>query len=128
MVDVGVHGGQVSGVEEDGVARFLGIPYAAAPFGENRLRPPQPVTPWEGVRDATSHGPTVPKGDYPPQYQPLFPEQVIPGEECLNLGVWTPVSALDGGALPVLVWIHICVPFVAETPLAATPLGVPLYS
>jgi para-nitrobenzyl esterase len=29
----------------------------------------------------------VPKGDYPPQYQPLFPEEVIPGEDCLNLNV-----------------------------------------
>jgi len=34
----------------------------------------------------------------------LFPEVVIPGEDCLNLNVWTP----DPGAarLPVVVWIH----------------------
>jgi para-nitrobenzyl esterase len=104
-----VTGGTVSGEVEDGVARFLGIPYAAPPFGENRFQPPGPVRPWDGVRDATQYGPTVPKGDYPPQYQPLLPEQSIPGEECLNLNVWTPAAAMDaahGAGLPVLVWIH----------------------
>ena len=76
----------------------------APPFGENRMRPPQPVQPWESPRDATAFGPTVPKGDYPPQYRTLFPEEVIPGEDCLNLNVWTPDPGVAG--LPVLVWIH----------------------
>jgi para-nitrobenzyl esterase len=96
--------GAVRGRSEDGVAAFLGVPYAAPPFGANRMRPPQPVVPWSGVRDGTAYGPTVPKGDYPPQYQPLFPEVVIPGEDCLNLNVWAPDPATAG--LPVLVWIH----------------------
>ena len=34
----------------------------------------------------------------------LLPEPRIPGEECLNLNVWTP--AIDGPLQPVLVWIH----------------------
>ena len=59
------------------MAAFLGIPYAAPPFGPNRMLPPQPVPAWTGERDATAFGPTVPKGDYPPQYAPLFPEEVI---------------------------------------------------
>jgi para-nitrobenzyl esterase len=80
------------------------VPYAAAPFGENRMRSPQPTEPWSGTRSATEYGPTVPKGDYPPQYQPLFPEVVIAGDECLNLNVWTPDP--DATGLPVLVWIH----------------------
>jgi para-nitrobenzyl esterase len=96
--------GAIRGLAEDGVAAFLSVPYAAPPFGANRMRPPQPVAPWTGVRDATAYGPTVPKGDYPPQYQPLFPEVVIPGEECLNLNVWAPDPAASG--LPVLAWIH----------------------
>jgi len=100
---VHVRDGAVRGKAESGVWAFLGIPYAASPFGARRMRPPQPVQPWDGERDATAYGPTVPKGDYPPQYARLFPEVLIPGEECLNLNVWTPDAT---AALPVLVWIH----------------------
>ena len=96
--------GAVRGKTEDGVSVFLGIPYAAPPFGANRMLPPRPVQPWEGERDATAFGPTVPKGDYPPQYARLFPEEVIPGEDSLNLNVWTPDPGATG--LPVLIWIH----------------------
>ena len=64
----------------------------------------QPVQAWAGERDATAFGPTAPKGDYPPQYATLFPEVVIPGEDCLNLNVWTP--DINAAGLPVLVWIH----------------------
>src|SRR6266568_2053820 len=101
---VRLRNGMVRGRVESGVAAFLGIPYAAPPFGPNRMLPPQPVPAWAGERDATSFGPTVPKGDYPPQYAPLFPEEVIPGEDCLNLNVWTPDPG--AGGLPVLVWLH----------------------
>ena len=100
---VHVRDGAVRGKAESGVWAFLGIPYAASPFGARRMRPPQPVQPWDGERDATAYGPTAPKGDYPPQYARLFPEVLIPGEECLNLNVWTPDAT---AALPVLVWIH----------------------
>ena len=96
--------GAVRGKAESGVCAFLGIPYAAPPFGANRMRPPQPVQRWEGERNATAFGPTVPKGDYPPQYATLFPEVVIGGDDCLNLNVWTPDPGAAG--LPVLVWIH----------------------
>jgi len=96
--------GFVRGKVESGVTAFLGIPYAAPPFGANRMRPPQPAQAWEGERDATAFGPTAPKGDYPPQYASLFPEVVIPGEDCLNLNVWTP--DVNAAGLPVLVWVH----------------------
>jgi para-nitrobenzyl esterase len=96
--------GAVRGKVESGLSVFLGIPYAAPPFGPRRMQPPQPVPAWDGVRDAAEFGPTVPKGDYPPQYATLFPEVVIPGTDCLNLNVWTPDPGAAG--LPVLVWIH----------------------
>ena len=96
--------GQVRGADKDGVLSFKGIPYAAAPFGPNRFAAPQPAPDWEGVRDALEYGPTCPAGPYPDALEALLVEPRIPGEECLNLNVWTP--AIDGELRPVLVWIH----------------------
>jgi para-nitrobenzyl esterase len=101
---VTVESGELAGLGAEGVTAFLGVPYAAPPFGEHRMRPPRPVPAWTGTRQAIEFGPTVPKGDYPPQYRTLFPEVVVPGEDCLNLNVWTPDPGATG--LPVLVWIH----------------------
>lgn len=96
--------GVVEGLAENGVSRFLGVPFAAPPFGTNRMRAPQPVVPWEGVRPAHEYGPTVPKQPYAPAYRILLPEVDITGEECLNLNIWTPRSSATG--LPVLVFVH----------------------
>src|SRR5262249_10647241 len=87
-----------------GVHSFLGVPYAAPPTGHDLMRPPKPVRPWAGTGQATERGPPSPRGDSPPQYQKLFPEEVIAGDEFLNLSVWTPDPGASG--LPVLVWIH----------------------
>lgn len=96
--------GEVRGEVTDGVARYLGIPYAAAPFGEHRLRAPAPVVNWEGVRDALEHGPTAPAPGYPAPVDTILPAVHIPGEEILNVNVWAPEGNRSG--LPVLVWIH----------------------
>src|SRR5687767_5297785 len=88
--------GTVRGLSRDGVHAFLGIPYAAPPFRELRFAAPEPPEPWEGVREATEYGPTVPKPPYTPPYDVLLPEPVIPGEDCLNLNVWTPEPGASG--------------------------------
>mgnify|MGYP000847065924 FL=1 len=49
--------GQVSGVMEEGVLNFKGIPYAAPPVGELRWKPPADPAPWEGVRVCDAYGP-----------------------------------------------------------------------
>src|SRR5690349_4164023 len=95
--------GEVRGNVADGVTAFKGIPYAAPPFGANRLRPPQPVAPWSGVRDALCYGPKAPQLPYPPPWDRLLPELVDPGEDCLNLNIWSP--DLGSAGLPVMVWI-----------------------
>jgi len=96
--------GELRGKADRGVFAFLGIPYAAAPFGSRRMLPPQPPPSWEGVRDATQYGPTCPREDYPEGYRQFFREVFIPGEDCLNLNVWTP--RLDDGRRPVMMWVH----------------------
>ncbi|GAA5004671.1 carboxylesterase/lipase family protein [Actinopolymorpha pittospori] len=101
---VQVAGGRLRGRMDEGVAAFLGIPYAAPPFGARRMRPPEPPVRWEGERSAAEYGPTCRKGNDSPDSAAGFPEVVIPGEECLNLNVWTPGPR--GSGLPVLVWIH----------------------
>jgi para-nitrobenzyl esterase len=96
--------GTLHGQHIDGICVFKGIPYAAPPFGPNRFRPPQPAAAWAGVRDAHVYGPTVPKPPYIVPFDSILPEPVIPGEDCLNLNIWTP--DLGGASLPVMVWIH----------------------
>jgi para-nitrobenzyl esterase len=79
--------GKVRGSVAGGVNTFKGIPYAAPPFGANRLRPPQPVEPWSGVRDALTYGATTAHPPYPPQVSMLLPEFTVPGEDSLNLNI-----------------------------------------
>jgi para-nitrobenzyl esterase len=93
--------GRVRGAWEGDTAVFLGIPYAAPPFGEDRFRPPRPPAPWDGTRDALADGASAPQ---PERQFTLIPEPVIPGNDCLNLNVFT--SDLGDARLPVLVWIH----------------------
>lgn len=95
--------GIVQGITENDAAIFKGIPFAAPPVGEFRWRPPQPVKPWDGVRDATEFGPTcaaVGWGTAPGTIQQGS------SEDCLYLNVWTPANIKQGAKLPVMVWIH----------------------
>jgi len=103
-IDVRTQQGVVRGRMVEGVATFKGISYAVPPFGANRFQPPRPVERWDGVREALSYGPTVPKPPYFPPFDVLIPEPAIPGEDCLNLNIWTPDVGRAG--LPVMVWIH----------------------
>jgi len=90
--------GVVRGAVSPDHVLFQGIPYAAPPVGPLRWQPPQPVSPWPDVRDATAPGTrcvqdTVRDPDYG---RPV-------GEDCLSLNVFSPAGA---AARPVLVWIH----------------------
>lgn len=99
--------GRVQGTWEDGVARFLGIPYAAAPVGPNRFGPPVRPAPWSETRSAATFGPTpprpVPPDDAPSPFDALLCGMPVAGDEWLNLNVWTPDPQVKG--LPVMVWI-----------------------
>ncbi|XP_063372360.1 juvenile hormone esterase-like [Cydia amplana] len=76
---------------------FQGIPYAKPPLGTLRFQAPQPLEPWDGVRDATSEGNI--------SAQIKFDSDTFEGDEnCLYLNVYTP--NIDGEFLPVMVYIH----------------------
>lgn len=96
--------GELAGLAlADGVRAFLGVPYAAPPVGDLRWRPPQPVAPWTGTRDATEHAPAAPQFPPPPNSLYSGGEQRF-SEDCLHLNVWT---GPEGDApRPVLVWLH----------------------
>ena len=58
-----VRGGSQKSIFGLNLEYFLGIPYAAAPVGDLRFSPPQPVQPWEGVRDGTNYGARCPQNE-----------------------------------------------------------------
>ena len=101
--------GTLRGEALDGVDAFRGIPYAQAPTGRLRWRPPVAAEPWRGVRDATRFGPAChqppsrPESIYAPAETPAM------SEDCLSLNVWAPTqTAADKTPeqAPVFVWIH----------------------
>ncbi|WP_446223218.1 carboxylesterase/lipase family protein [Nocardia sp. IBHARD005] len=96
--------GVIRGHTEAGVTRFLGVPYAAAPVGPKRFQLPEPAPAWDGVRAATEMGATCAQPPYPAYADALIGSDGIPGDEYLNVNVWTPDPGAAG--LPVLVWIH----------------------
>ena len=103
MTIVKTTAGQLRGTEiEDGILAWKGIPYAAPPVGPLRLRPPQPVEPWNGVRDATAYGAPALQ---PPSLMPPTPGLALPepSEDCLYLNVTAPAGASGS---PVIVWLH----------------------
>jgi para-nitrobenzyl esterase len=81
--------GALRGSVADGVGYFLGIPFAAAPVGDLRWRPPAAAPSWTGERDATKAGAVCQQN-----------------EDCLYLNVVRPAGAKPGQKLPVMVWIH----------------------
>lgn len=105
-ITVSVTGGDIVGTESGCVTAFLGIPYAAAPVGDLSFAAPQPMVPWQGVRDARAEGPSCWQSPYPQPIRSWFGKVTADelGGESLNASVWTPDVNADG--LPVMVWIH----------------------
>ncbi|MFD4245929.1 carboxylesterase/lipase family protein [Streptomyces sp. NPDC058525] len=98
---VSVAQGSLRGQTRDGAQEFLGVPYAAPPVGEARLRAPGPAARWTGVREAVRQGPAC------LQFSPFgLRDPAAVSEDCLYLDVYRPRSARPGARLPVLFWMH----------------------
>ncbi len=98
---VTIGSGIVQGVTDGDVQYFKGIPFAAPPVGDLRWKAPQPVAPWQGVRDASHF---VHDCMQQPMPMDAAPQRTSFSEDCLYLNVWRP--ATGGTKLPVMVWIY----------------------
>ncbi|XP_023315853.1 neuroligin-4, X-linked-like [Trichogramma pretiosum] len=123
--------GQIRGILQDlnsqhldPVEVFRGIPYAAAPQGDLRFRPPQPPQGWKGTKRADTFGPACPQKlpdisnrtaalqDMPlaryNQLLRLFKYVSNHSEDCLYLNLYIPGSGARGLEAPyaVMVFIH----------------------
>ncbi|WP_260478759.1 carboxylesterase family protein [Kibdelosporangium aridum] len=96
--------GRVRGKREDGIVKFLGVPYATPPLGQLRFKAPKPPRSWRGVRDTV---------DFPnPAFQVAGNEMgpngngrmPAPSEDCLYLNIWIP--AADCERRPVMFYNH----------------------
>src|SRR5690554_8177546 len=76
---VKVSSGAISGLIDDGVYAFKGIPYAQA----ERFMPPEKPDAWDGVREATKFGPIA------MQVNSWSPEDVMDEERLFTVNVWT---------------------------------------
>jgi para-nitrobenzyl esterase len=99
--------GLISGIEatEKGqkINIFKGIPYAAPPTDNQRWKPPEPPTPWAGVRECTKY--SIQAAQYRDIHASGNMQNILSSEDCLYLNVMTPAGKATD-KLPVMVWLH----------------------
>ena len=94
--------GILEGLDISGIKTFKGVPFAAPPTGDNRWREPQPLQPWQGIRECHDYAPD-------PMQEPIFGDMNFGAdsisEDCLYLNIWTPAITMNE-KLPVLVYFN----------------------
>ena len=99
MVIISTNQGKIIGIQQLDHQCFLGIPYAKPPIDDLRFYEPQPMDPWDDVKDATKFRPIAPQNHI--DSTPIGQDE---NEDCLYLNIWTPRA--DEKARPVMFWIH----------------------
>ena len=108
--------GKIRGVEApagkyEGITYFKGVPYAKAPVGELRWRPPVDHDGWEGVRDCTEYACAVSQKRISGlSFEPYSSDFYYMGnppvsEDCLYLNIATGAQSADEKR-PVYMWFH----------------------
>jgi para-nitrobenzyl esterase len=109
--------GKLQGVELDGkyqgITLFKGVPYAKAPVGDLRWRPPVEPDPWEGIRICDTYGP-APIQQF--RYEDINASIIVGSEnyfmgypevseDCLYINICTGAAQADEKR-PVFIWYH----------------------
>ena len=94
--------GILEGLDISGIKTFKGVPFAAPPTGDNRWREPQPLQPWQGIRECHDYAPD-------PMQEPISGDMNFGAdsisEDCLYLNIWTPAITMNE-KLPVLIYFN----------------------
>jgi len=100
--------GKISGLLDEGVNVFKGIPYGED-TAKTRFKAPIRPTPWKDVKECTRFAPMAPQLTIarPSNGGPARAarDQGNQSEDCLHLNVWT-AALRDLGKRPVLVYFH----------------------
>ncbi|XP_036325556.1 glutactin [Rhagoletis pomonella] len=96
--------GRTSTTEWSGksIIQFLDIPYAKAPVGTLRFKPPQPIEPWQGILNAYKPHVGCPSSQDLYNFE-TWRKKKVDFEDCLRLSVSS--KSLSSNA-PVMVYIH----------------------
>ena len=113
--------GKLCGFWRNGIFIFRGVPYGESTGGENRFKAPRAPAHWTGIRNALQFGRACiqPSSDsahfnYDGRNSAGSEEaflmhsgagKLVPGEDCLQLNVWTP-AIKDARRRPVMVFMH----------------------
>ncbi|AEO68535.1 c5f0b5ec-6584-4583-9d83-d8a27670ecc4 [Thermothielavioides terrestris] len=113
-----ISSGTIVGVSREDTEAFTGIPFAQAPVGPLRLKPPVRLNSSLGTFDASQTAPACPQflantasDDLLSEVLttvsnlPFFQKALKISEDCLNIDVYRPVGTKAGDNLPVLFWI-----------------------
>jgi len=96
-----------------GTYAWKGVPFAAAPVGELRWKPPVDPAPWTSPKYTQQFGNACVQSGrlYGPGLNNKYDAtigtslgQTVGSEDCLYLNIWRPAGAV--AQLPVIVWVH----------------------
>ncbi|GAB1603547.1 cholinesterase 2-like [Argonauta hians] len=105
-----ISGSRISVLNTD-IDVFLGIPYAKPPVGDLRFRRPEPVEPWNGVKETKTYSNSCMQvkdtafGNF--EGSDMWNANTNLSEDCLYLNIWVPRDARKPhSSLTTMIWIY----------------------